>query len=112
MDTNNNTGAQGAQRNHQGEVDMFTLLGEVKTHIDSNVDRTFRTTFISTAQVSEYQSNSGYQSVKIDLHSADIDSLKIKTRTLKRPDGTKYKVKRIEFTDEDGINHEIRVFGS
>ena len=112
MDTNNNTGAQGAQRNHQGEVDMFTLLGEVKTHTDSNADRTFRTTFVSTAQISEYESITGYQSVSIDLHSADIDSLKIKTRTRKRPDGTKYKVKRIEFTDEDGINHEIRVFGS
>lgn len=91
---------------------MFTLLGEVKTHTDSNADRTFRTTYVATTQVSEYEATSGYQSVTIDLHSADIDSLKIKTRTRKRPDGTKYKVKRIEFTDAEGVNHEIRIFGS
>lgn len=90
---------------------MYTLHSEVKTKVDNNKDRKFRTTYIATAQINEYESITGYQSVCIDLHSADIDSLKIKTRTLKRPNGEKYKVKRIEFTDADGVNHELRIFG-
>ena len=96
----------------QGEADMFTLHREVETKVRNAKDAKFRTTYVATTQVSEYEATSGYQSVTIDLHSADIDSLKIKTRTRKLPDGTKYKVKRIEFTDADGINHEIRIFGS
>ena len=91
---------------------MFTLHREVETKVRNAKDAKFRTTYVATTQVSEYESITGYQSVGIDLHSADIDSLKIKTRTLKRRDGTKYKVKRIEFTDEDGVDHEIRIFGS
>ena len=91
---------------------MYTLHSKVRSSDKSDKDYKFRTTYVATTSITEYKSTTGYQSVCIDVHSADIDSLKIKTKTLKQPNGEKFKVKRIEFTDEDGINHEIRIFGS
>ena len=111
MDTNNNTGAQGAQRDNQGEADMSKLNTEARVRETNNKYCKSRNTYIATAQINEYQSITGYQSVMIDLHSADIDSLKIRTKTRQRPNGEKYKIKRIEFTDADGIEHEINIFG-
>lgn len=112
MDTNNNTEAQGAQRNHQGEVDMYAITNEIETRITDSESSTRRETDIGNGwRVSEYAAkNSDYQSVDVSAHEIDFASIKTTNRTITLGSREKVKIKIISFTDNEGIKHEINLF--
>ena len=91
---------------------MFDLSREVRVQDQSDSDCGYRTTSASNASIREYQcKTSGYKSLEVSIHNAQLDTLTTKTRTIKADDGTRFKVKTIEFLDSDGVSQSIKIFG-
>jgi hypothetical protein len=91
---------------------MFDLSREVRVKDTSDSDCGYRITSASNASITEYESKtSGYKSLEASIHNAQLDTLKTKTRTIKSGDGTRFKVKTIEFLDSDGVSQSIKIFG-
>ena len=91
---------------------MFDLSREVTVTDQSDSDCGYRTTSAANARIREYEDkSSGYRSLEVSLHNAQLNTLTTKTRTIKSDDGTRFKVKTIKFLDSDGVKQSIKIFG-
>lgn len=95
----------------QGEYTMFDLSREVIVKDRRNAHCDYRTTDIANTEILEYESRSGYKSLDISIHNAQLDTISMKTKTHTMDDGSRFKVKTIEFLDSDGVSQSIKIFG-